>query len=77
MLYRNHDKDYYLSFIGKQFIRKTQKRKDVYTVTDCMFVYNSKDECVKVYYHATYEFLGQQITDHDVCIVTIQKGLTQ
>jgi hypothetical protein len=74
-MYRGKDKAYYLSFIGKQFVRKQTKRKDICTVTDCMFVYNSKDECVNIYYQAAHEFLGQTVTENNVCIVTIQRGL--
>jgi hypothetical protein len=71
-MFRGHDKEYYLSFIGKKYLHKLKNRKDIYTVTDCFFVYNSKGECVKVYYSAETEFLGAPLVDHEVVLTTIQ-----
>ena len=59
--------------IGQQFI-PIGKRKDVCTVTDILRTYNAKNELVSIRYVATHEFMGQTVTDHDVCEATIARG---
>ena len=62
--------------IGTQF--KTRgKYPRVCTVTDIWRTYNAADELVRVRYVATHEFLGQTITDCDVCDTTIAMGLVK
>lgn len=60
--------------IGQQF--KTRgKFPRLCTVTDILKTYNSKDELVKILYVATHEFMGQTITNYEVCETTIAMGL--
>jgi hypothetical protein len=40
-----------------------------------MTVTNSAGEVVKVYYQATHEFMGQTVTEHEVCDTTIAMGI--
>ena len=35
---------------------------------------NAKNELVSIRYVATHEFMGQTVTDHDVCEATIARG---
>jgi len=59
--------------IGQKF--KTRgKQKHICTVTDIYKTYNSKNELVRVRYAAVHEFLGQQVTDHNVTETTIAMG---
>lgn len=51
------------------------KRKDECTVVDILKTYNNAGESVRVRYVATHQFMGQAITDYDVCAVTIARGL--
>lgn len=44
-------------------------------VIDIYKTYDSKGELVKVRYVAVHTFLGQQVTDYDVCQTTIDRGL--
>lgn len=60
--------------IGLQFTRPRAKRKDVETITDVLKTYNSKGELVRTRYVATHEFMGQQVTDGDIVIVSIQRA---
>lgn len=61
--------------IGDKFIRQSRKHKYTETITDILKTYNSNDELVKVRYVATHEFLGQTVTDSDICDTTIARGL--
>jgi hypothetical protein len=63
--------------IGSKFIRNRGKLKNdrVETVTDILKTYNSAGDLVKTRYVAEHDFLGQKVTDRDVCLVTIVKGL--
>ena len=45
------------------------------TVVDVLKTYNSKDELVRLRYMASHEFMGQTLTDSDVCDATIAMGL--
>lgn len=47
------------------------------TVTDILTTYNLAGEPVKQRYVATHQFLGQTVTDHDVCETTIARGLVK
>lgn len=60
--------------IGLKFIRPWNKRKDIETITDVLKTYNSAGELVNTRYVATHEFMGQQITDSDIVIVSIQRS---
>ena len=63
--------------IGTKFIKQRGKVKNdrIETVTDILKTYNLAGELVKTRYVATHDFLGQTVTDSDVCLVTIVKGL--
>jgi hypothetical protein len=62
--------------IGTQF--KTRgKAPRLCTVTDIWRTYNAAGELMRVRYVATHEFLGQTITDCDVCDTTIAMGLIE
>lgn len=43
-------------------------------VVDIYKTYNTAGELVKTRYVTEHNFLGQAIRDHDVCVVTIQRG---
>lgn len=59
--------------IGTKFM-SGGKNPNICTVVDVLKTYNSKNELIKTTYQATHSFLGQTVTDHDVCAVTIQRG---
>lgn len=61
--------------IGTKFQTRTGKASRLCTVIDHMTVTNSKGEVVKTFYQASHDFCGQQVIDHDVCEVTIARGL--
>jgi len=44
------------------------------TVVDKLDTYNSKGELVRTRYVSEHEFLGQIVTNSDVCRVTILRG---
>lgn len=45
------------------------------TVVDVWRTYNSMGELVKLRYVATHQFMGQTLTDYDVCDTTIARNL--
>ena len=45
------------------------------TVIDIYRTYNSENELVKLNYVAVHDFLGQKVTDREVCQSTIDRGL--
>lgn len=45
------------------------------TVTDILTTYNMAGEAVKQRYVATHVFLGQTVSDNDVCETTIARGV--
>lgn len=51
------------------------KHSRVCTVTDILTTRNYAGEVVRIAYVATHEFCGQTVTDHDVCEVTVARGL--
>lgn len=60
--------------IGTQY--KTRgKQPRLCTVVDILRTYNSANELVKTRYVAQHEFMGQVVTDRDVCATTIAMGL--
>ncbi len=60
--------------IGQEF--KTRgKHPKICKVIDIWMTYNSKGELVHTRYIATHEFLGQLVTDYDVCETTIAMGV--
>ena len=60
--------------IGTHF--KTRgKAPRICIVTDILKTYNSAGDLVKTRYQASHEFLGQIVTDYDVCATTIAMGL--
>ena len=61
--------------IGTQYTTRG-KRPDLCTVTDILKTYNNGGELVKTSYVSTHQFLGQTVMNHDVCAVTIARGLT-
>ncbi len=60
--------------IGLKFVRPWTKRKDVETITDIYETRNSAGELVRTRYVATHEFMGQQMVDSDIVIVSIQRS---
>lgn len=60
--------------IGTQFTTGGKAPK-LCTVIDVLTTTNLAGDVVKVRYVAVHTFLGQLITDHDVCAVTIARGL--
>lgn len=59
--------------IGQQF--KTRgKVPRLCTVVDVLRTFNSANELVSLRYVATHEFMGQTMTDRDVCDTTIAMG---
>ena len=53
------------------------KAKNVCTITDIHTTTNLAGEIVKQRYVSTHIFLGQTVTDYDVCAVTIARGLIE
>lgn len=60
--------------IGTQY-KPAGKYAKVTTVVDQLTLTNSKGEILRVSYLTQHEFLGQTITNHDVCDTTIARGL--
>ena len=48
--------------IGTKFIKKSAKRKDIYTVVDILTTYNNAGNIVRVEYLAETVFCGQIVT---------------
>lgn len=60
--------------IGTQF-KSRGKHPRLYTVRDIYFTYNTAGELVRIRYVATFELMGQSVTDYDVVETTIAMGL--
>jgi hypothetical protein len=45
------------------------------TIVDILKTYNSNNELVKVGYNATHEFLGQIVTEHNLPVSSIARGI--
>lgn len=69
------DNNSYVEYqLGTQF--KTRgKHPRVMTVVDMWKTYNAQGELVRVRYVATYELMGQVVTDYDVPATTIAMGI--
>jgi len=61
--------------IGTQYQRTYGKRKDLCTVEDIYYTYNSKNELIHIRYVASHLFLGQKIMEYDVVDTTIARNL--
>ena len=60
--------------IGTKF-KPIGKRGDICTVTDMLTTRNMAGEIVDVRYVATHLFMGQTMTNRDVCAATIARGI--
>lgn len=60
--------------VGTQFL-SGGKHPRLSTVTDIWTTVNYLGEIVHVRYVATHEFMGQTITERDICAVAIAKGI--
>ena len=60
--------------IGTQY-KPAGKYAKMTIVIDHLTLTNSKGEILRVSYLTQHEFLGQTITNHDVCDTTIARGL--
>ena len=60
--------------IGQQYLTRG-KHPRLCTIIDILKTYNARNECVKLRYVATHEFLGQTLTNSDVCETTVAMGL--
>ena len=60
--------------IGQKYIKRN-KRKDICTVVDILYVFNNAGELVKYSYVTTHEFMGQIVTEHDVNETSIKMAL--
>ena len=63
--------------IGTKFIRIGSKNGRVETVVDVWTTRDMAGEVVCVRYVCEHEFLGQKITDIDVCATTILRGVVK
>jgi len=61
--------------IGTQYLPMGRKNAKVCTVTECFKTFDSKGNLVKTSYQSTHDFLGQAVTNHDVCETTIARGI--
>lgn len=62
--------------IGQQF--KTRgKAPRLCTIIDVLRTFNSAGDLVSLRYVATHEFMGQTVTDGDVCDATVAMGIVQ
>lgn len=62
--------------IGQQF-KSHGRHPQLMTVTDILRTYNTAGELVRIRYVAQHQFMGQVVTDHDVCETTIARNLVQ
>ena len=60
--------------IGQQY-RTQGKAPRLCTVTDILRTYNAAGNLVQLSYVATHDFMGQQVTERDVCETTIARGI--
>lgn len=61
------------SNIGQTFTARDKSPREC-TVTDILRTYNSAIKMVRLRYVATHTFMGQTVTDSDVCETTIAMG---
>ena len=62
--------------IGTTF-KSHGKHPKTLRVSDILRTYNAAGELVRIRYEAQHEFMGQIVTDHDVCETTIARNLVQ
>jgi len=60
--------------IGTRYLSSGKAPKEC-EIVDILKTYNSKGELVKTRYVAAHQFIGQTVTDYDVCAVSIARGL--
>lgn len=61
--------------IGTQYRSGHGKGTRVCTITDQLTTRNAAGEVVRLAYISEHEFMGQRVTDHDVCDTTIARNL--
>lgn len=59
--------------IGQRF-KSHGKHPQICTVTDILRTYNAAGDLVRIRYVAQHQFMGQTVTDHDVCETTIARN---
>ena len=59
--------------VGTQYLSHA-KHPRVCTVTDFMTVCGLDGEIVRTYYQSEHEFMGQTVTEREVCGATIARG---
>ena len=62
--------------IGTTFL-SNGKHKRLCTVSDIHKTYNASNELVKTRYVAFHLFMGQVVTERDICATTIARGLVE
>ena len=60
--------------VGTQYL-SSGKHPHVCTVIDMWITHNLTGVIVKTQYVTIHEFMGQMVTERDVCAVTIAKGI--
>lgn len=61
--------------LGTKFVKVGRKNQTPWVVIDYLETTNRKGEIVQVRYVAETTFLGQKMTDNDVCETTIARGI--
>ena len=60
--------------IGTQYY-PVRKHTYLVTITDRLTTRNEAGEVVKTCYVGTHQFMGQTVTDYDICDTSIARGL--
>lgn len=60
--------------IGQRFMSNGKHPREM-VISDILRTYNSANELVRIRYVAQHTFMGQIVTDHDVCETTIARRL--
>ena len=63
------------TLVGKKFIRRGNKRKDVETVIDKLTTKNLAGEVIKTRYVCSHVFMGQTILNKDTLETTIKMSM--
>ena len=64
--------------IGTKYITSTKQRGiDIHTVVDFLTTTNIKNDVVSEKYVTSHLFCGQVVLNHDVCAVTIARGINE
>ncbi len=61
--------------IGTKFKKVGRKNDSIWVVVDYLTTTNQRGEVVQIRYVAETTFLGQKMTDNDVCETTIARGI--